>query len=64
MIFGKPDDPKARHQAQILREFQEASRTVEQARSIVAEAHDAHARAEEQYEAAKRAMRRVVEGSI
>jgi hypothetical protein len=58
------DDAKARHQAQILRDFQEAARTVEAARTLLAEAHDVTARAEAKYEAAKRAMRRVAEGSI
>jgi hypothetical protein len=65
MIFGRDkDDAKARHQAQILREFQEASRTVEAARNLLAETNDFTARAEAQYETAKRAMRRVAEGSI
>jgi hypothetical protein len=57
-------DPRAVHQAQILRDFQEAARNVEHARSLLADAHEAAARAEAQFEAAKRALRRVSEGSI
>jgi sulfur transfer protein SufE len=61
-MFGR--DPKARHQEQILRDFQQATQARERARDLLSESEAIAARAEAQYQSAKLALRRVSEGSV